>query len=189
MEAENAFTRTIPLSPTSNIALVRSAPKFDRLHAFCSACCVDPDDDDDPLDEAPLMAYPYITDDEASNHSDENDDEGDSASVSERFHPDLPKDVIKQKEASSTFQDKVADWTQAGVNLKNVKPHIVLPDEDDDAVTYATPQAELLSWHYRLGHLSFERIRKLSQRGDLPGHLAKAKTPRCAACMFGKATR
>ena len=184
---QNAFTRTIPLSPTSNIALVRSAPKFDRLHAFCSAC-VDPDDVD-PLDEAPLMAYPYITDDEASNNGDENDDDVDLESVSERLHPDLPEDVIELKENSSDFQDKIADWTQAGINLQTVKPNIILPDEDDDAVTYATPQAELLSWHYRLGHLSFERIRKLSQRGDLPGHLAQAKTPRCAACMFGKATR
>jgi GAG-pre-integrase domain len=60
---------------------------------------------------------------------------------------------------------------------------------DDDEVVADTPQAELLAWHYRLGHLSFERIRQMAERGDLPSRLMKCKTPKCAACMFGKATR
>ena len=52
-----------------------------------------------------------------------------------------------------------------------------------------TAQAQLLAWHYRLGHISFEKIRQMAKRGDLPAKLADCKVPRCAACHFGKQTR
>ena len=64
--------------------------------------------------------------------------------------------------------------------------HEIPVDED---IQHATPQAELLLWHYRLGHLPFGRIVKMAERGDLPPHLAKCKVPKCAGCLFGKATR
>jgi hypothetical protein len=63
----------------------------------------------------------------------------------------------------------------------------VIPE--DEEVQYQTPQAELLGWHYRLGHVPFGKIQQMAGRGDLPAHLLKCKVPKCAACMFGKATR
>jgi hypothetical protein len=41
----------------------------------------------------------------------------------------------------------------------------------------------------RLGHLPFKRIRQLAIQGDLPVKLSRCDTPKCAACMYGKATR
>ena len=38
---------------------------------------------------------------------------------------------------------------------------------EDDPIQYANPQAELLEWHYSLGHLSFARIQKLVEQGVL----------------------
>lgn len=53
----------------------------------------------------------------------------------------------------------------------------------------ADPKSELLRWHYRLGHLSFEKIKALAKQGDIPRHLAKIKPPVCPGCLFGAMTR
>jgi hypothetical protein len=47
------------------------------------------------------------------------------------------------------------------------------------------PQAELLCWHYQLGHASFKLILLLTALEVLPHHLAEAQVPRCAGCMYG----
>jgi hypothetical protein len=65
--------------------------------------------------------------------------------------------------------------------------HYIHPE--DAEIQASTAQAQLLAWHYRLGHIPFGKIRQLAARGDLPADLATCPTPRCAACMFGKMTR
>lgn len=52
-------------------------------------------------------------------------------------------------------------------------------------------QQELMSWHYRLYHLPFNRLFQLAQRGILPKYLLEAqdKPPLCIACQFGTAHR
>ena len=55
-------------------------------------------------------------------------------------------------------------------------------------------QKELLRWHYRFGHLSYNNIQKLLRTGAL-GHTniiqsaARSQHPTCASCMYGKARR
>ena len=51
------------------------------------------------------------------------------------------------------------------------------------------PKAELMRWHFRLGHMPFSRIAALAQNGDLPRRLADVDPPTCAGCMFGAMTR
>ena len=51
------------------------------------------------------------------------------------------------------------------------------------------PHDELLRWHYRLGHLPFDRIKKLSLKGQLPKRLLASKKPFCPACHYGKMTK
>ena len=60
--------------------------------------------------------------------------------------------------------------------------------EDKDLSSAKDPQVELLRWHYRLGHLSFNIIRAMSAAGILPKRLSKVHPPKCAACIFGKST-
>jgi hypothetical protein len=38
-------------------------------------------------------------------------------------------------------------------------------------------QAELMRWHYRLGHLPFLRLKQLSINGKIPKKLAKVTPP------------
>ena len=160
--------RTIPLDPASNIAIFRSAPSYKNFHVFCAS--TGPSAASEELERASA----FVTDDESS--IDESTSEDDSVDSQEndlgrywtRRHPDLPDSVF-------------APYERTG-ELTELQP-------DDEDVQDMTAQAQLLAWHYRLGHIPFEKIRQMAKRGDLPAALASCKVPRCAACHFGKQTR
>ena len=50
-------------------------------------------------------------------------------------------------------------------------------------------QAELMRWHYRLGHLPFVQLKQLAKKGEIPRKLAKTTPPRCAGCLFDAMTK
>ena len=60
---------------------------------------------------------------------------------------------------------------------------------DDPEPTTLNPHDELLRWHYRLGHLPFERVKQLARTGQLPKRLLTCKKSFCAACQCGKMTK
>ncbi len=63
-------------------------------------------------------------------------------------------------------------------------------EEEDEHSTLAASnnQAELMQWHYRLGHLPFLRLKQLAINGEIPKKLAKVAPPKCAGCLFGAMT-
>ena len=63
----------------------------------------------------------------------------------------------------------------------------VIPDDHEP--TSLDPHDELLRWHYRLGHLPFNRIRQLALKGLLPKCLLACKKPFFSACQYGKMTK
>ncbi len=63
-------------------------------------------------------------------------------------------------------------------------------DEDEDApLAAANDQAELMQWHFRLGHLPFPKLKQLACNGEIPKKLVKLTTPKCAGCLFGAMTK
>ena len=62
------------------------------------------------------------------------------------------------------------------------------PEEQFDLAA-ANPQAELMRWHYRLGHLPFSKLQLLAQLGEIPKRLAKVVAPKCAGCIFAAMTK
>ena len=63
-------------------------------------------------------------------------------------------------------------------------------DEDEDMpMAAADNQAELMRWHYRLGHLSFEKLKQLALNGEIPRKFASVPPPKCAGCLFGAMTK
>ena len=50
-------------------------------------------------------------------------------------------------------------------------------------------QYELLKRNYRLGHVPFNILKNIPSMGKIPRNLAKCTIPKCAACLYGKATR
>ena len=49
--------------------------------------------------------------------------------------------------------------------------------------------AELMRYHYRLGHMPFSKLQLLARLGEIPRALADVTPPRCAGCLFGAMTR
>jgi hypothetical protein len=62
-------------------------------------------------------------------------------------------------------------------------------DEDLEKISCQYPQTEMLRWHYMLGHLSFKRIKGISELGILPKRLAQVTSPKCTGCMYGAMTK
>ncbi len=46
-----------------------------------------------------------------------------------------------------------------------------------------------MRWHYRLGHLSFSKLKQLALNGEISKKLAKVKPPKCTGCLFGAMTK
>ena len=64
-------------------------------------------------------------------------------------------------------------------------PTATTTDQDHPEPEASDPKAELLRWHYRLGHLPFFKLKLLASKGEIPKHLAKIAPPKCAGCLFG----
>ncbi len=47
-------------------------------------------------------------------------------------------------------------------------------------------QAKLMQWNYRLGHLSFPKLKQLALNGTIPKKLAKVLPPKCIGCLAGQ---
>ena len=60
---------------------------------------------------------------------------------------------------------------------------------EEQEMTADNDQAELLKWHYRLGHVSFKKLKILAMLGLIPRKLAKVRTPKCMCCIYGTMTR
>jgi hypothetical protein len=46
-----------------------------------------------------------------------------------------------------------------------------------------------MRWHYRLGHLTFPKLKQLTLNGEIPKKLAKVAPSKCAGCIFGAMTK
>jgi hypothetical protein len=62
-------------------------------------------------------------------------------------------------------------------------------EEDDSTLAAADDQAELMRWHYRLGHASFKSLKEMATNREIPKRLAKVHPPKCAGCLFGAMTK
>jgi hypothetical protein len=76
--------------------------------------------------------------------------------------------------------------TRMGPLTFDVNPR--LKEDKHVYLTAVNNQAELMHWHYRLGHLPFSKLKQLALNGKIPGRLAKVKPPACAGCLFGAMT-
>jgi histone deacetylase 1/2 len=60
---------------------------------------------------------------------------------------------------------------------------------EDEEINFSDLQHEMIHWHYRLGHLSFLKLRQLAEKGDIPYRLRNARPFKCSACLYAKATK
>jgi hypothetical protein len=105
---------------------------------------------------------------------------------------DQPKDIVNKgitvsKGAgnnNTTLKDQFREspiLIEFGDENQNLEP-----DEDP---SFTDPTSELLYLHYKLGHLPFEKIKQMSHVGILHKKFLRCRVPKCAACMYGTATK
>ena len=114
------------------------------------------------------------------------DDEDDKS-----FHPRdpvAPPPPEEDEAVASPEQSPKASGQGPMTTLVDLGPISHMIPEDTEPTSF-DPYDVLLRWHYRLGHLPFDRVRQLAQTGQLPKHLLTSKKPFCAVCQYGKMTR
>jgi hypothetical protein len=151
-------TATMPLSPTTNVGILRSAPGHQVFSSFVTLGDAAP---------APLNHFccTIVIDDEADElESDEEDD----ATLSSATSIEGEDDDVSDSNPTSTMPNATDD---------DIRPVVIPFDLDhddpstnfvsqDDATSALDNQSELLRWHYRLGHLPFTNLRLMAARGE-----------------------
>jgi len=137
---QNKFTKTIKLDPNTNVAMMRTAPSYQKYDAFSSI-----HDKSHPIKciETCICRPVTINNDESLN----------------------PDDNLFEINSSNLLEDQ------------------------NDKIEGVNDMSEWMRWHYRLGHMSFRKIKLLCAMGFLPKKFLKLKTPKCAGCLYGSMTR
>ena len=174
------FKATMPLTTVTNVGILRSAPGHASFSSFASlATDISP----------PLFCCNVITDDDADDESDPDDDDDATWSAANLEGDDASSDINLANPPTSI--DKAPVVMRPAVipfDLDHDRPPTNLPSQDD-ATSALSSQAELLRWHYRLGHLPFPNIRLMAAKGEIPKRLSTCRIPRCQSCLYGKATK
>ena len=176
--AQRRYAKTVPLDPKTNVGLTTTAAGARSFRAFCATINVPetvqpniftthviPDDDDESFQPKDPIAPP---------NSDPEEVEDPPGAIDEPMTPGATQTAVIKALPQTTMVD-LGPLT-----------HIIPEDQEP---TTLDPHDELLRWHYRLGHLSFDRIRQLARMDQLPKRLLTCKKPFCTACQYGKLTK
>ena len=158
--AQRHFTKTVLLDSKTNVGLTATAS---GARSFCAFCATVTTPETKQANIFTTHVIPDEEDDESFQH----------------------KDPVEPATQDETNQTKTTDEVMTEVpktSLVDMGPvtHVI---PDDQEPTSLDPHDELLWWHYRLGHLPFDRIRQLASTGQLPKRLLSCKKPFCSACM------
>jgi hypothetical protein len=153
--------RTIRLSSNSNVGILKSAPSYSQATAFIAEITTTI-----PNLFADMTCFPAA---EKLDDFDTDDSDNDDATITTSN-----RSMDKAESTTFNFHDDFNDSNNVATF-----PEKALSDEE----------AELLRWHLRLGHASFDKLRVMAGNGDIPKRLADCKVPKCAGCLYGKMTR
>jgi hypothetical protein len=107
--------------------------------------------------------------DDFGDHGENNGNDDDNATI-----PTSNRTSDKSQSISIDFHDDFVDSNDVATF-----PEKALNDDE----------AELMRWHLRLGHASFDKLKVMASKGDIPKRLVNCKVPKCAGCLYGKMTR
>ena len=183
------FKRAIPFSSATNTPIFRLASSTNSYRAFVAKYeqafqamieeQVAPSPHLIPPDKDEFIAEENITYEspEPISVSEGEIDSGDETVIHSNRSIDLPP---SQASPSANAQ-------RIGTLTFDPSP----PLEEDEHIDYTATddQAELMRWHYRLGHLTFAKLKQLAINGEIPKRLVKVKNPKCAGCIYGAMTR
>ena len=105
-----------------------------------------------------------------------------------------PKDPVEPPQSTEDSTDEIlvtnndVAITPPQTTIIDMGPitHVIPEDPEPKSLD---PQDELLRWHYCLGHLPFDCIKQLANKGELTKRMLTSHMPFCAACQYGKMTK
>ena len=167
--AQRCFAKTVSLDTKTNMGLTTTASGAHSFHAFCATI------------KAPETVQPNIF----TTHVIP-DEEDESFQPKDPIKPPL-SDTEEMADASGKLDDAITQKHPQTTRVDLGPITHVIPEEQE--LTSLDTHNELLHWHYRLGHLSFECIQQLACSGQLPKRLLTYKKPFCMACQYRKLTK
>ena len=180
----DTFTKTIPLDICTNFGLLSSSPSYQKSSTFIDA------HEDTPTPIC-LRAQVRICNDPQDNEKLANAAQTLQPTKKVTFAPEVEehqqlklrhaiRDLEDSPDATTIFEKDSAEPIAFNIDEPPLEPEDPeLPDA----------QQELLRWHLQLGHLSFKKLRLMALSGCIPRRLATCRAPKCAACLYGKATK
>ena len=169
---QQRYTKTIPLDKNLNISLTWTAPACETFTAYLATM------PNDRVERIQALLSHVIP---------ESADSDDDASMQPK-DPVQVLDIDKEEspvDIRTTIQEDEGATTTFG--MQDLAELYVKPN--DEQPTTLSAQDKLISSHHRLGHLPYDRIQSMSQKGILPKRLLKCTKPFCAACQYGKLMR
>ena len=162
--SQRRFTKTVPLDSRTNVGLNTTAPGTRSYRTYCATI------ETQETEETNIFTTHVIPD----------DDEESFQPKDPVAPPDPDEEPVASPEQSPAVPTQGPMTTMVDLGpLPQMIP-------DDPEPTSLSPHDELLRWHYRLGHLPFERVKQLARTGQLRKRLLDCKKPFCVACQYGK---
>jgi hypothetical protein len=182
--------KTVLFDPTTNMSIFTMAPLFRAYRAFATTF---------EVLEAPyyqketVLQYPChnLMGDEPALApeefvAEENLNYKRNKSVNEGVDSD--DDTVKTSNLPAPPNDEPPSQAVRRGPL-TFNPSSPMEEGGDVHLAAADDQAELMQWHYRLGHLTFAKLKQLALNGKIPKKLATVTPPKCAGCLFGAMTK
>ena len=174
--SQRRYSKTVPLDPKTNVGMTTTASGARTFRAFYTTITT-------PETRQPNIFTTHVIPEE------EDDDS---------FQPPDPIDTdTPEEESLEPVSNETPQVMSPEPKMMSPAPKATLIDmgpvthviPEDHEPTSLDPHDELLRWHYRLGHLPFNRIKQLAHKGQLPKRLLACTKPLCAACQYGKMTK
>jgi hypothetical protein len=176
---QRTLRKTIPWDKRTNTARFYTAPDTRQYRAFA-----DQFDVKNKTAEQEWVCYDAHVDWDANvvteDESDGNDDWGGAEFDDETV-------AVHNTERRRTNEENLSDLIRNTPGFK-ARPAAII-DEELERLSCQDPHTDMLRWHYRLGHLSLQRIKRMEEVGILPKKLAQVTPPKCAGCLFGAMTK
>lgn len=180
---EDGSKKTVLLDPVTNVATFQTAPGYSKFVAFRAEAGFETDDETEPLTVEPA----YISDDEDA-ETIEFDDIGIVSKDSEGASRESEgaSKVSQDLEGATVTPPSHSDINDMQGPKENRHPVVIEEELERKAMR---EEAELLQYHYRYAHASFNKLQTMAKQRVIPRKLANCRQPVCAACMYGKATK
>ena len=180
---QRKFKRTIRLDPSTNTAVFYSKPGARIFNAF-DAEFVACEANSKPKEHTTQLPPDVLHEREA---------EGDMYGKEELIHSaspaaDPPPKSVRFQQGHDKNLRREALTFDPEPSTANKSSHYFSSTIDAERQA-KDKSAELMRWHYRLGHMPFAKLHDLAKLGQIPRYLANVPAPKCAACLFGAMTR